>query len=103
MHLISLLEKEFSEIGAILTGDASDQSSFQNGVLLYLDGWALSVPLILCQMPSALAFGGSVGNLGWYLDWYAGRDDGCTQFPTAARSARASPQAAPAYLSLIHI
>jgi hypothetical protein len=34
VHFISLLEKEFSEIGTILTGDASDQSSFQEGVLL---------------------------------------------------------------------
>ena len=31
VHFIPLLEKELGEIGAILTGDAGDQSSFQEG------------------------------------------------------------------------
>ena len=34
MHFIPLFQKEFGEIGAILTGDAGDQSSFQEGVFL---------------------------------------------------------------------
>jgi hypothetical protein len=33
VDFIALLEKELCEIGAILSGDAGDQSSFQVGVL----------------------------------------------------------------------
>jgi hypothetical protein len=36
VHLIPLLQKEFGEIGAILTGNASNQGSFQEGVLLWV-------------------------------------------------------------------
>ena len=35
MHFVPLFEQELGEIGAILTGDAGDQSSFQEGVLLF--------------------------------------------------------------------
>jgi hypothetical protein len=31
MHFIPLFEQELGEIGTILTGDAGDQSSFQEG------------------------------------------------------------------------
>jgi hypothetical protein len=35
MHFISLVEKELREICAILTGDSSNQSSFQEWTLLF--------------------------------------------------------------------
>jgi hypothetical protein len=41
MHFIPLFEQELRKIGAILTGDAGDQSSFQEGVLLF--GWTMQL------------------------------------------------------------
>jgi hypothetical protein len=35
VDFIALLEQEAGEISAILTGDARDESSFQEGVLLF--------------------------------------------------------------------
>jgi hypothetical protein len=48
MHFIPLFEQELSKIGTVLTGDAGDQSSFQEGVLLFTR--RLKADLILCQM-----------------------------------------------------
>src|ERR1700722_2137727 len=47
VHFVPLFQKELGEVGAVLTGYAGDQSSFQEGVLL---------GSILCHW------------IGWYLD-----------------------------------
>ena len=49
MHFIPLLQEELGKVGAVLTGNAGDQSSFQRG--------GAPVDFILCQRLG-----------GWYLD-----------------------------------
>ena len=64
VHLVSLVEQELGEIGAVLAGDAGDQSSFQKVVLLFSSHF----------MPQG------THTRGWYLD----RDHGWTPIPSAA-------------------